>query len=192
MCENHRWVFRRIARYRTPALLQDCRGCRRLDHRTAGKSFGMLGSFGHGASPKYRCRSLQFPQGTKSARENEPHSPFRLKQFLPSPRLGNDIVALDFELQHDSQQLIVLGYRDRKRLEGAGLVSGRHCPGPGTGTIFITIDDETGNANLVVWAKSSKKFSASSGEPTRSASRDSASVWWAIQKNRAIGIPRPF
>ncbi|MBZ9992782.1 error-prone DNA polymerase [Mesorhizobium sp. BH1-1-4] len=43
--------------------------------------------------------------------------------------------------------------RDGRWLEAAGLVLVRQRPGSAKGVMFITIEDETGIANLVVWAK---------------------------------------
>ncbi|WP_158871437.1 error-prone DNA polymerase [Antarcticirhabdus aurantiaca] len=43
--------------------------------------------------------------------------------------------------------------RDRRWVEVAGLVLVRQRPGSAKGVMFITIEDETGVANLVVWAK---------------------------------------
>lgn len=40
----------------------------------------------------------------------------------------------------------------------AGLVTGRQRPGTAKGTIFITLEDETGNANVVVWPKTQEHF----------------------------------
>jgi error-prone DNA polymerase len=33
----------------------------------------------------------------------------------------------------------------------AGIVTGRQRPGTTTGVVFITLEDETGNMNVVVW-----------------------------------------
>jgi error-prone DNA polymerase len=41
--------------------------------------------------------------------------------------------------------------RDRKWLTTAGLVLVRQKPGSAKGVMFITIEDETGVANLVIW-----------------------------------------
>jgi error-prone DNA polymerase len=41
---------------------------------------------------------------------------------------------------------------DRRRIKLAGLVLVRQRPGTAKGVTFITIEDETGVANLVVWA----------------------------------------
>jgi len=43
--------------------------------------------------------------------------------------------------------------RDGRRLEAAGLVLVRQRPGSAKGVMFITLEDESGIANLVVWPK---------------------------------------
>ncbi|RUX42913.1 error-prone DNA polymerase, partial [Mesorhizobium sp. M7A.F.Ca.US.014.04.1.1] len=48
--------------------------------------------------------------------------------------------------------------RDRQWLEAAGLVLVRQRPGSAKGVMFITIEDETGIANLVVWVKVFEKY----------------------------------
>jgi error-prone DNA polymerase len=48
--------------------------------------------------------------------------------------------------------------RDGKWLEAAGLVLVRQRPGSAKGVMFITIEDETGHANLVVWVKIFEKY----------------------------------
>ena len=45
-----------------------------------------------------------------------------------------------------------IGQRDGRTIKLAGLVLVRQRPGTATGVTFITIEDETGFANLVVWA----------------------------------------
>ena len=47
--------------------------------------------------------------------------------------------------------------RDGKWLEAAGLVLVRQRPGSAKGVMFITIEDETSHANLVVWVKALEK-----------------------------------
>jgi error-prone DNA polymerase len=46
----------------------------------------------------------------------------------------------------------LLASRDGQRLTVAGLVLVRQRPGTATGVIFITLEDETGIANLVIWS----------------------------------------
>jgi len=43
--------------------------------------------------------------------------------------------------------------RDGRWLEAAGLVLVRQRPGSAKGVMFITLEDETGHANIIVWKK---------------------------------------
>ena len=51
-----------------------------------------------------------------------------------------------------------MGSRDRRWLEAAGIVLVRQRPGSAKGVIFITLEDETGIANLVIWQKVFEQF----------------------------------
>jgi error-prone DNA polymerase len=51
----------------------------------------------------------------------------------------------------------LLAARDGQRATVAGLVLVRQRPGTATGVVFITIEDETGIANLVVWSSLSER-----------------------------------
>jgi error-prone DNA polymerase len=57
---------------------------------------------------------------------------------VPSARLGN--------------------HRDGERVEVAGLVLVRQRPGTASGIVFATLEDETGIANIVIWAKMFEKY----------------------------------
>ncbi|GGA51813.1 error-prone DNA polymerase 2 [Nitratireductor aestuarii] len=46
-----------------------------------------------------------------------------------------------------------MGARDGRWLEAAGVVLVRQRPGSAKGVLFVTLEDETGIANLVIWAK---------------------------------------
>lgn len=47
---------------------------------------------------------------------------------------------------------------DRSRVRVAGLVVTRQRPGTASGVIFLTLEDETGTANIVVWANVYERF----------------------------------
>ncbi|RLP52772.1 MAG: error-prone DNA polymerase [Ketobacter sp.] len=47
------------------------------------------------------------------------------------------------------QDLYAMGHKRFVRI--AGIVTGRQRPGTATGVVFITLEDETGNSNIVVW-----------------------------------------
>ena len=40
----------------------------------------------------------------------------------------------------------------------AGLVTGRQRPGTASGVLFLTLEDETGNINVVVWRDRQERF----------------------------------
>jgi error-prone DNA polymerase len=48
--------------------------------------------------------------------------------------------------------------RDGRRVTVAGLVLVRQRPGTAKGTIFLTIEDETGIANIIVWPAEFEQF----------------------------------
>ena len=49
--------------------------------------------------------------------------------------------------------------RDGERLEYVGIVICRQQPGTASGVVFMTLEDETGFVNLVVWAQVFAEFS---------------------------------
>lgn len=48
--------------------------------------------------------------------------------------------------------------QDRARIRVAGLVITRQRPGTASGVIFLTLEDETGIANVIVWPKMYERF----------------------------------
>jgi error-prone DNA polymerase len=40
----------------------------------------------------------------------------------------------------------------------AGLVTGRQRPGTASGVLFLTLEDETGNSNIVIWPRVQERF----------------------------------
>ena len=51
-------------------------------------------------------------------------------------------------------------YRQGQIIRIAGLVTGRQRPGTATGVIFLTLEDESGNTNVVVWSSVLERFRA--------------------------------
>ncbi len=51
-------------------------------------------------------------------------------------------------------------YRQGQMIRIAGLVTGRQRPGTATGVVFLTLEDETGNINVVVWSSVMRRFRA--------------------------------
>ncbi|HEU0081250.1 MAG TPA: OB-fold nucleic acid binding domain-containing protein, partial [Bradyrhizobium sp.] len=62
---------------------------------------------------------------------------------------ANEKVVSCAEVCHD---------RDRQRIRCAGVVLVRQRPGSARGVVFMTLEDETGIANIVVWPKVMERF----------------------------------
>lgn len=57
-----------------------------------------------------------------------------------------------------TQQSNLILLRHRRFVQVAGLVTCRQRPGTAKGTLFLTLEDETGNINVVVWARTQEAF----------------------------------
>ena len=62
-------------------------------------------------------------------------------------------VREDLTRQHYVSHAVAIGSKDSTRLKNVGLVLVRQKPGFAKGVMFITLEDETGLANLVIWPK---------------------------------------
>jgi len=69
-------------------------------------------------------------------------------QFL-RPRFAAEGVLACREVSHSN---------DRRRVRCAGVVLVRQRPGSSKGVVFMTLEDETGIANIVVWPKIMERF----------------------------------
>jgi single-strand DNA-binding protein len=63
------------------------------------------------------------------------------------PRPPRCLVAADLVIPPDGARVAV-----------AGIVVCRQRPGTAKGVIFVTLEDETGTANIVVWARTFERF----------------------------------
>jgi error-prone DNA polymerase len=110
-------------------------------------------------------------------KESEKPAPSRNRQAALPPMREEEVVAEDYSVFGLSLRKHPISFmRDELRAKGivsasdlktlpngrfvkiAGLVLFRQRPGTAKGTIFITIEDETGSANLIVWPKLSEKY----------------------------------
>jgi error-prone DNA polymerase len=107
--------------------------------------------------------------GIERQRPLLPGSPEETRIDLPAPRIGEEITAdyrsVGLSLEVHPMALLrprmraqrILGLRDlqgRRHGSGvhvAGLVTQRQRPGTAKGTIFVTLEDEHGMVNVIVW-----------------------------------------
>jgi len=108
----------------------------------------------------------------------QPNNPPDVQVSLPGPssadNMMDDYRYLSLTLGPHPMQLLrshpfLTGYRTALDLEGyrqgrfvkmAGLVTGRQRPGTATGVLFVTLEDETGNINVIVWASVLERYRA--------------------------------
>ncbi|QKK03339.1 MAG: error-prone DNA polymerase [Pseudomonadota bacterium] len=92
---------------------------------------------------------------------------------LPQPRqeLTDDYISLGLSLNHHPMALLrpqlgrhlrlardLPAIRDGSRIEAAGLVTHRQRPGTASGVIFLSLEDETGIINVIVWPKLAERY----------------------------------
>ena len=66
----------------------------------------------------------------------------------PLDMLATPLAAAGWQLCH-----VIAKHRDGQRLRLAGLVTMRQRPGTAGGTVFLTIEDGQGQANVIIWPK---------------------------------------
>ena len=73
----------------------------------------------------------------------------------PMQLLRQDIEFAGFRTAADLE-----AFRQGQMIRIAGLVTGRQRPGTATGVVFLTLEDETGNVNVVIWSTVLDQFRA--------------------------------
>jgi error-prone DNA polymerase len=56
------------------------------------------------------------------------------------------------------RQIDLAGIGNNRFVRIAGLVTCRQRPGTASGVLFLTLEDETGNSNIVVWRRTQERF----------------------------------
>lgn len=97
--------------------------------------------------------------------------PVEASLVLPAPPIGEEVVAdyssLGLSLQRHPVSLLrprlddmrfvtaatLAGYRNGQLARACGIVTVRQRPGTAKGTIFVSIEDETGTINVVLWPR---------------------------------------
>jgi error-prone DNA polymerase len=104
-------------------------------------------------------------EATTVSELNEPHVP--LKPMTEGSQVVADYGRIGLSLRNHPVSFLradltrrrivtcaeAMGAHDKSWLEAAGIVLVRQRPGSAKGVMFITLEDETGIANLVVWPK---------------------------------------
>jgi len=62
------------------------------------------------------------------------------------------------ELARSRRAADLTAFRHGQLVQISGLVTGRQRPGTASGVLFVTLEDETGNSNIVVWRTLQERF----------------------------------
>ena len=106
------------------------------------------------------------------AREEGPEAEVELPEMALSEHVVNDYQTLRLSLKAHPMQFLremlreekvvscaeLRGMKDGRRVKIAGVVLVRQRPGSARGVVFMTLEDETGVANAVVWAKTLERY----------------------------------
>jgi error-prone DNA polymerase len=106
------------------------------------------------------------------SRDATPEPDIVLPDESPGEVVANDYASIRMSLKHHPLSLLraeldtmqIVPARDlrespnNKRLTTAGLILVRQRPGSANGVIFLTLEDETGVANVIVWPDVFKRF----------------------------------
>ena len=105
-------------------------------------------------------------------RDAVPEADIRLPDETPGEVVANDYASIRMSLKHHPLSLLraqletmkvvpAQALRERpnnKRLSTAGLILVRQRPGSANGVVFLTLEDETGVANIIIWPDIFKRF----------------------------------
>ena len=126
-----------------------------------------------GGREQTACAALALPDGNAGTATAHPREPdVELPPMPPGEEVVNDYRFLELSLRaHPASFLradlarrgIIRNEELRVRASGArvtvsGLVTIRQRPGSANGVIFMTIEDETAVANIIVWPKTFERF----------------------------------
>ena len=162
--------FRQISNLRQRAQLD------RRDMEALADADALASLSGHRHQSQWQIMALEQPKPLLQEEQRQTASYFNDEVQLPAPAVAEEVLA-DYRatgvtLRAHPMSLL----RDRypfnqcKRyadlpevgnnrfIKIAGLVTCRQRPGSASGVLFLTLEDETGNSNIVVWQRTQQHF----------------------------------
>jgi error-prone DNA polymerase len=160
---------RRIAAGRTPLFdsvedLARSTGLQRRDLQALARADALAALAGHRVQAAWQAAAIEpLPALLADARFDEPD--LALPEMAESESVIADYAALGVSMgRHPIALLreslnryqvqpasILRGYPDGRLARASGLVTHRQRPGTARGVVFITLEDDTGSVNVIVW-----------------------------------------
>ncbi|MCR9106698.1 MAG: error-prone DNA polymerase [Gammaproteobacteria bacterium] len=162
--------FRQISQLRQQAHL-DKRDMEALADADALKSLS-----GHRHQSQWQIMALEQPKPLLLHEQSRPSTYFDDAVQLPAPGIAEEVLsdyrATGVTLRAHPMSLLrgrppfnrckrhtdLPGLGNKRFVRIAGLVTCRQRPGSASGVLFLTLEDETGNSNVVVWKSTQEQF----------------------------------
>ena len=142
-------------------------GLSKEELRFLARAGALKGLIGHRHQAHWDAAGVENPSAMWQVAEA--HAPYRTRARLPNPSAGDDLIAdhrylglttgphpmallrEDAAFRACLTAVDLLDCRRRQFVRVAGVVTCRQRPGTATSVIFMTLEDETGNSNIVIW-----------------------------------------
>jgi len=167
---RQRAPFRQVSQLRQWAQLD------RRDMEALADADALQSLSGHRHQSQWQIMALEQPRPLLTDEQRAPASYFDDDVQLPAPGVAEEVLA-DYRaigltlrahpmgLLRDrapfdrcKRQVDLAAIGNRRFVRIAGLVTCRQRPGSASGVVFLTLEDETGNSNVVVWKRTQERF----------------------------------
>ncbi len=129
---------------------------------------------GHRYQAHWDVAGIEQPVELQQVAESD--TPYQTQVSLPAPREADEVLR-DYRylslslrshplallrkhpaLERSSRALDLPDFRHGQMVQISGLVTGRQRPGTASGVLFLTLEDETGNNNVIIWRTLLERF----------------------------------
>jgi error-prone DNA polymerase len=167
---RQRSPFRQISELRQRASLD------RRDMEALADADALQSLSGHRHQAQWQIMALELPKPLLREEQRMPASHYDDGIQLPAPAVAEEVLsdyrALGLTLRAHPMSLLrhrppfdrckrfadLAGIGNNRFVRIAGLVTCRQRPGSAAGVVFLTLEDETGNSNIVVWRRTQERF----------------------------------
>ena len=169
---------RRQAPFQQVSQLRQRAGLERRDMEALADADALASLSGNRHQSQWQIMALEQPRPLLQDEQRQPGSHFNDGVQLPAPGVAEEVLA-DYRatgltlrahplalLRHlppfnRCSRYVDLGHiSHRGFVRIAGVVTCRQRPGTASGVLFLTLEDETGNSNVVVWPRTQEHFRA--------------------------------
>ncbi|MCP5130363.1 MAG: error-prone DNA polymerase [Pseudomonadales bacterium] len=167
---------RRQAPFRQVSNLRQRAGLDKRDMEALADADALASLSGHRHQSQWQIMALEQARPLLQDEQRAPASYFDDGVQLPTPSVAEEVLAdyraTGLTLRPHPMSLLrdrppfnrckrhadLPGLSNNRFVRIAGLVTCRQRPGSASGVLFLTLEDETGNSNIVVWQRTQQQF----------------------------------